>query len=274
MKKGKKRWLVSLFLIFCVSILMVCTVSAAPKYRNEWRKSKGQMYYYNDTGKKATGFVKIGSKRYYFDKSGIQRTGWEKIGSSYYFFRITPGKKGYMQVSQTIDGIKLSKSGKASYNSAEKRKLDLMVKANSIMQSITNCDMSSTEKLRKCFRQAKSYRFSNTNFNSTDGYWVDFKSSGDWDVRYAESMLYYGRGDCFASAAAFAYLANAVGYRYVNVVSSGGHGWAEVSNKVYDPNWSWVTGKEDAYFAVPYSLSGIGGRPNYKNARSYIKKVQ
>ena len=44
-----------------------------------------------------------------------------------------------------------------------------------------------------------------------------------------------GRGDCVSYAAAFAYLANAVGMKKVYVICSGGHGWAEIGGKVYDP---------------------------------------
>lgn len=261
----KKRLFLSLFMILCLTVLMSATVSAAPKYKNKFVNIKGNIYHYNEKGKKDTGLTTINNKTYYFDSKGIQRTGWQKIKNNYYFFQIRKAGAGSMVTSKTVNGISLRKNGRASYNSASLRKLKVMVKANEIMQSITNYDMTKAQKLRKCFEKLLTYRYCNIgSFRSWDP---------DWDVYYAEQMLFNGRGDCYCGGAAFAYLANAVGYTNVYSISSGGHGWAEVSGKVYDPNWAWVTGKTDIYFGVNYSLSGVGGRPSYRQNRAYVKKV-
>ena len=73
-------------------------------------------------------------------------------------------------------------------------------------------------------------------------------------------------------AAAFAYLANAVGMKKVYVICSGGHGWAEIGGKVYDPDWALVS-SVDSYFAMSYDLSGVNGRPMYRGNRLYVKKI-
>ena len=42
-----------------------------------------------------------------------------------------------MVTSRRVNGIYLTKSGKARYNSEEKRKLNLMVTANQVMRRVT-----------------------------------------------------------------------------------------------------------------------------------------
>ena len=85
-------------------------------------------------------------------------------------------------------------------------------------------------------------------------------------------MLYRKKADCFGFGAAFAYLANAVGYK-AYAVSSGGHGWAEVNGRVYDPDWAKVTGKIELYGGMNYNVTGPG-IPRYKGNRLYVKKYK
>ena len=73
----------------------------------------------------------------------------------------------------------------------------------------------------------------------------------------------------FAFASAFAYLANAVGFE-AKVISSGGHGWAEIKGAVCDPNWAKGTGNIERYYRMSYDLSGVDGRPYYKGNRAYV----
>lgn len=262
-KKWKRAGLLGLAAV-CIILMMSVPVTAARKYKSQWVKTSGRYYYYDKTGKKLQGLKKISGRYYYFDSKNIQRTGWQKIGSNYYFFRISPGKGGYMQKSTTVDGISLYSSGKAKKTSDSLDKLGILIKANQIVQSITNANMTKTQKLRKCFDYVKK----------TYGYATRrrFSAVKNWERAYAKDMFYYGRGNCFSYASAFAYLANAAGYTKIYVVSSGGHGWAEIDGKVYDPDWALVS-KVDSYFAMPYSLSGVSGRPNYKRYRVYLAAV-
>ena len=85
-------------------------------------------------------------------------------------------------------------------------------------------------------------------------------------------MLFRKREDCFGFGCAFAYLANAVGYR-AYAVSSGGHGWAEVDGRVYDPDWAKVTGKVNLYCGMNYNVTGPG-IPYYKGNRCRAVSVQ
>lgn len=269
MKRTNVKKPLFLLIFVCTLLFVTCTVNAAPKYRNQWLKKEkyGKVLYYDENGKKATGLTKIGKKYYYFSSKGIQQTGWQRIDGNYYFFQIRSGKSGYMITSKKINGITLSKSGKAVYNSTQLRKLNVMIEANKLMSSVTDGNMNKQQKLYKCFERSVAFHYGRS------GAFMEYLSN--WDVVYAENMLCKkpDGGNCYAFAAGFAYLANAIGYTDVNVVSSGGHGWAEVNGKVFDPDWAKVTGQTNTYFAMDYSLSGISGRPRYKGNRAYVIKI-
>ena len=231
-----------------------------------WKTIKGRHYYYNARGKKVKGKVKIGSRYYFFDKNGIQRYGWKKIKNNYYFFRISTGTTGaYMLTSTTINGIALDASGRASKSGSNLRKLKLMTEANKIVEKISRPGMNKMQRLRASFDYVKK--------QYTYYCWREFRNTQDWEKDFAEDMFFRGgRGDCVSYAAAFAYLANAVGMKKVYVICSGGHGWAEIGGKVYDPDWALVS-SVDSYFAMSYDLSGVNGRPMYRGNRLYVKKV-
>lgn len=231
-----------------------------------WKTIKGRHYYYNARGKKIKGKVKIGSRYYFFDKNGIQRYGWKKIKNDYYFFRISTGTTGaYMLTSTTINGIALDASGRASKSGSNLRKLKLMTEANNIVEKISRPGMNKMQRLRASFDYVKK--------QYTYYCWREFRNTQDWEKDFAEDMFFRGgRGDCVSYAAAFAYLANAVGMKKVYVICSGGHGWAEIGGKVYDPDWALVS-SVDSYFAMSYDLSGVNGRPMYRGNRLYVKKI-
>lgn len=264
MKKNKKILILPVLFLLCALWTVTFPVNAASKYKNKWvTASNGKVCYYNENGKKVTGMQKIGKKYYYFDPTGAQKTGWLKVKDSYYFFQIDKKAKGYRVSSKTVNGIRLTSSGKAKLTGYSKRKLPLLVKANQVMRSITTEKMTREQKLKKAFEYAKN----NLRAQNRGG----FQKNGDWDMFYAEIAFKTGRADCYSYGAYFAYLANALGYK-ATVVSSGGHGWAEIGGKVYDPNWAKFS-KVDSYFGMSYNLSGVGGRPRYKQNRAYVKTI-
>lgn len=177
-----------------------------------WKTIKGRHYYYNARGKKIKGKVKIGSRYYFFDKNGIQRYGWKKIKNNYYFFRISTGTTGaYMLTSTTINGIALDASGRASKSGSNLRKLKLMTEANKIVEKISRPGMNKMQRLRASFDYVKK--------QYTYYCWREFRNTQDWEKDFAEDMFFRGgRGDCVSYAAAFAYLANAVGMKKVYVI--------------------------------------------------------
>ncbi len=233
------------------------------KKKESWTIEKKNVFYYKG-GKKLTGLRKLNGKYYFFDKKGVQRTGWQKIRGNYYFFRIKNGIKGYMVTSKKVNGVTLKSNGKAKKTKASTAKLKVLIKANRIMEKATKPTMKKSEKLRAC------YNFSMKRFKYRGS--PKFQKTKNWEYQYALDMFDRGHGSCYAYGAAFAFLANAVGYTDVYAISSGGHGWAEVKGKVFDPSWD-IVDKKHHYYKISYSLSGKGGRPNYKRNKTYVKKI-
>lgn len=72
--------------------------------KKKWIKND---YYVKSSGKRASGWLKIGNYKYYFDrKTGKRTTGWEKLGDKRYYF----DSKGRMAENKFI-----KKSGKRYY---------------------------------------------------------------------------------------------------------------------------------------------------------------
>ena len=262
-QKTGKRFLLCAVMLLAVMLLAVPTQAAA-RYKKQWKKQNQNIYYYNEKGKKLTGLSKIGKKTFYFDQKGAQHVGWQKIGNDYYYFNIARGSNGSMVKSAKVNGITIDRTGKAKKDSASLRRLRILLAANQTVERITKPLMPKKEKLKICFEYAKK------NF----GYfsWRGFSPRNGWEMDFAEDMCFRGKGNCFSYGAAFAFMASAVGYKEVYAISSGGHGWAEVNGKVYDPDWA-LASSVDTYFAMPYSLSGRQGRPNYLPNRAYVSKI-
>lgn len=113
--------------------------------------------------------------------------------------------------------------------------------------------MTKNEKLRICFDWTEKIVYQDKYAKSAgDGGFKRAKKdpafAGHWEVAYAKPALFQLKGNgknCFIQASSFAFLANAIGYKDVVVVTSGGHCWAKVDGKSYDQYRHW--------YARPYS---------------------
>ena len=200
---------------------------------NKWVSKNGYRFYYNEYGKKARGLTKIKDKKYLFDKRGRQQHGWQKVDNAYYYFYLTPGKKGCMARSTTINGITLKKNGKAKVDSGS-QKMYCLLKCSSIVEQITKPGWSKGDKMRAAWRYMQSHY----------GYWgVIWYNYSNWAVYYAYQFFTKGGGSCEGLGCAWAFLANACGANSCVCVASGsgsgkledGHGWAEIDGLFYDP---------------------------------------
>ena len=128
----------------------------------------------------------------------------------------------------------------------------LMVKAYNYVNSITNAAMTKEQKLRICFDNFINYR-------EVLVYFPVYTAS-DWPQVYANHFFDTWSGDCLTYASAFAYMAKVIGYDNVYVLNSTGHGWAEINDTIYDPEFSLHS--YDMY-GLPYSAV-----PAYLNVRN------
>ena len=212
-------------------------------------------------------------KRYY--KNGVMSTGRTLIDGSYYFFKVNgllmTGNFTYNDTSYYTDSEgrinAISYQGGYYYPNGRRMTDDdeyeyhCIDRAKEIVASITNEGMSQGDKLITCMRWVQSHPYK---------MYEGFLPTNNWPARYANRVFNDGGSDCHGDAAAFAYMALAIGYTDVYVCidsdgytgTAGGHSWAEINGLVYDPLFA--EAKSFAgYYGVPYSsyeLSAITHR--------------
>ena len=267
MKKGLLRKSLCAAAMLLTIFALTCTAEAAGKTKAKWIHTGGHYYYQNNRGIRVRGtFKTINNKTYFFDKSGIQRTGWRYYRGNYYYFQRKNGRHGYMLKNTIMDGVKLGSDGMAILKSDRAyRKVNVIARATRLVDSLTTEDMNMPEKKQMMFRYVRTSMKVSVTPDLT-------KYNEDWDVAYAEWMLDHRAGDCYAFGAVYAYILKAIGYEDPMMVASGGHAWAEMKERVYDPNWATVIGP-DLTYNVPYNESGTQGRPDWVHNRVYILHV-
>lgn len=210
--------------------------------------SDGSLYYVKNgvLNTKFTGYAeRVGDKRLIYIKSGKYRgakkklpeytgtfnglyyrksyrlTGWRLIGRDPYYY-----KKGVLGTNTRYKGLNVDGSGRAT---GPLEKL-IPVQAGLIAESITNDSMSMNDKLWACLNYVISVNGSRGNPR------IPHYRGMDWPLVYANDVFgVRNGGNCFSYAAAFAWLAKGCGGKNVFACSDGGHAWAEVDGKLYDP---------------------------------------
>ena len=190
------------------------------------------------------GFVTIDGKTYYYDSNGtLQKNG--VVGSEKDGYRYAD-KNGVIDAkafaAPESGGVKWNVlNGKVTKVTTEK---DLTLhRALKIACQVTNSSMTKSQKLRAVWNYlTNDCGECSPRADHFDMYWVEL---------YANDMFVNGKGNCFSYAAAFAYLAKAVGYTEVYACNTGGHGWTEIDGLVYDAEWSLHSNKY-TYYGMSY----------------------
>lgn len=110
----------------------------------------------------------------------------------------------------------------------------------------TDTSMSREEKLKACFDYIRSKYGEGVQH---DPPYPPTKS--DWYIVYANDIFVGGWGDCYSFGAAYAFMGRAIGYTESYACNSTGHGWTEIEERVYDPEWS-MHSKNYSYYAMTY----------------------
>ena len=247
-KKNIKIVLLMGLMVLC-SVMPAYAADTAAAQKNVWVENKGYYYYKGANGKNVTGVKKIAGNYYMFDSKGRQRTGWRKIKKKYYFFNIAGGEEGYRLSSTKVNGLKLNEKGAAVLKTANQK-----LKAQTLYQYATWVDtfikptMTDKQKLNACLKQLKKYGYKSEGDEIT--------KKANWDVVCASE--FYARrkqpnktANCYRFASAFAYMANAIGFKNVQVCAATRHGWVKIDGNVYDLTYTIRFGKK--YFPVPKS---------------------
>ena len=66
--------------------------------KNKWLTTNGKKYYFDEDGKRVTGWQTIGKYTYFFSKKGVMKTGIAKVSGKQYYFN----KKGRLQKNKTF----------------------------------------------------------------------------------------------------------------------------------------------------------------------------
>ncbi len=221
-------------------------------------------YYYN--GALASGNITVGGNTLYFEKGHI-RKGYQTVNGKTYYYNasgviqkngvVGSDSEGYRYadkngvISSTYcNGVT---SGGVDWNvingKATRVKSDsdrTLFRALKLVYKVTDQNMSKAKKLRACFDYLQKASIVERNPRIPD------YTGMDWPIIYANDIFVHNEGNCLSFAAAFAYMAKGIGYTEVYGCHSGGHGWAEIDGKVYDPEWG-MHHSNYSYFGMTYS---------------------
>ena len=210
----------------------------------------GKTYYYNTAGELVkNGIVGSASEGYrYADKNGvIDDTARLAVSWGGYDWNVLDGR-----------AYKVS--------TAKDRTLNLALKK---VAQLTKTSMTKAQKLRACFDylQTETYECNPR---------VPHYRGTDWPIIYANDIFNNGGGNCFSYAAAFGFMAKAIGYEDVYACSSGGHGWTEIGGLVYDSEWQ-RSHHTYSYYGLSYNSSTdvnyAGVRANFGSAAYMHVKI-
>ncbi len=212
--------------------------------KSNWLKLNGLKWYFNGSGILQVGLVNVGNKTYLLYPDGTNAQGWQAIGDGIYYFNTD----GSMVKNKTVDGFKIGADGKVVFTAQQLAAAaaasgadtqtatvtpvvpsdsKLAGYVNNVLASITNENMTSEQKLLACYNYVINFTTYKRTYETP---------AGDWTGQFAQELLSTGKGNCYRYAAAFAYLAKALGYDVKvctgQVVARRGgttpHGWAEV----------------------------------------------
>ncbi|MEE0957274.1 MAG: ubiquitin-like domain-containing protein [Ruminococcus sp.] len=189
------------------------------------------------------GMVTENGKQVYYRSGELQKSTvvTDENGSSFYVGADGAVDKGYCDGVEA-DGVKwMVINGEATQVATDSDKTMYLALQN--VAKCTDSKMSKKDKLKKCFTYLQDTYLEGS---PREGYF-----EMDWPILYANDLFVKGKGDCYSYGAAFAYMARGIGYTETYACNSGGHGWAEVDNRVYDPEWS-MHSKKSTYYGVSY----------------------
>lgn len=269
MRAGRR--VLQVFAVMMLVLLACGSFTLAHAAKKGWVMQKNRCYYYAG-GRPVTGSRRIGGREYLFDAKGVQKTSWRKVGNAYYCYRSAEKAGGYLLKNTVRNGIRLGRDGRAELSSDRARqKAALMVRVSAFMDRIVEKSKarlsSRRDKLKACYdylRKKYPYHFV-SHFREKDP---------NHDLWFVNALLTRGYADCHPFAFTFGYLANALGYQDVTVLSwhtkkygNGGHSWVKMGTKIYDVSLG-------RYKKKSYSLFGIDEKKYYKKYPYYKIKAR
>ena len=193
-----------------------------------------------------SGLVEIDGKKYYFE-NGEKVTNAvvnDENGSYIYINADGAFDEGF------CDGVKIDEdqwtviNGKATKVNPDSDFDMTLYRATQAVAKCTDSSMTKEEKIKAGFDYIRTAYLEGV---LHDPPYLE----ADWPVVVANDIFVYGKGDCYSYGAAFAFMLKGMGCEEVYACTTGGHGWAEAEELVYDPEWS-MHSDNYAYFAMTY----------------------
>ena len=191
------------------------------------------------------GYVTVDGKTYYYDSTGtLKKNGIVGTAAEGYRYADQNGViDNTARLAVTSGGYDWNVlDGKATKVSTEKDRT--MFRALKLMNKLTSTTDTKAQKLKKCFNylQTETYEYNPR---------VPHYRGMDWPIVYANDIFTTNGGNCLSYAAAFAFMAKAIGYDDVYACHSGGHGWTEIGGLIYDSEWQRSNHKY-SYYGLSY----------------------
>ena len=224
------------------------SLKADGSVRQGWQKFSYGISYFGKDGAIRKGLTVINGRTYLFSQKGILLTGTQTVGKTTYYL----SDRGRLEMKKVSTG-----NGTLYYDGNGKKLSDVKVqdietleRAKKIAAEITNSGMSQSQKLKACFDWVikKPYVMRRK-----------FVNEPGWPALYANDHFLLGGGNCESDAAAFAYLAKAIGYTDIHVCTDSdgtyglAHSWAEINGLVYDPLFAEAK-DYNKYYGAPYGV--------------------
>lgn len=240
------KWIKALVLMFIIVVLLVAAGCIPPKDNTAVQPTGGQpsaaatdsaVPTAAETPTQAAepaqaGWVNQDGKSYYYQDGVLQKDTVVGNDTDGFFYVGADGARddGYCNALE-LNGTKWNIiEGKASRVGDQWD--ECLHSALYHVGKCTNSSMTRDEKLRAAFDYIKS------DDNFLEGVLHDPPYNElDWPVVCANDLFVEGMGDCFSYGAAFAFMGKAIGCENCYACNSGGHGWAEIDGKAYDPEW-------------------------------------
>ncbi len=217
---------------------------------------QGIKYRMSDGSYLSSSWLTIGSQKWAFDGNGLLLTGNHMIDGETWTLSLEG--LAIQQDASGLDDIPIAIQ--ADNAIATQEAASGIVNTDSAMYNLclstligcTTADMTQDQKLKAAY----DYVVNSTTYERTYE-----TPSGDWTAAYATELLTTGKGNCYRFAAAFAYLAKALGYDSRVITGQIGaarggltpHGWVEIimggQTYIFDPEMQYAKkGAKDYYF--------------------------
>ncbi|MBQ3889125.1 MAG: hypothetical protein II738_05200 [Clostridia bacterium] len=190
------------------------------------------------------GYVTEGGKTYYYDAKGnLKKNGIVGDSKSGYRYADKNGvvDKTYQGALEQGGAKWIVENGKA-YKAVNEHDVTLY-RAFKEVEACTTPSMTKAQKLKASFKHIQGMNERNPR--------IPHNHDKGWELVYANDVFVDRCGNCMSYGAAMAFMARAIGYKETYACNSGGHGWAEIEGKVYDPEWS-IHYHSYSYYGMTY----------------------